>query len=165
MALAEEGFDSMTAVARLEEANMPPTVKTGHKKVILFQVEKLSKPHMASISLDDYKIIRELGRGAQGTTLLVHQRVDGTPFAIKRIDAPDLEAQNRGLDEANQMQHLRDDLLVSLHRCFLTQDGGRFQVCRSTFLNQRLLQLPYLAHFPFPVYTHAYTPNVTPLEP
>ena len=47
---------------------------------------------------------------------------------MKQINALDLEAANRGLEEASQMQRLRHERLVRLYRTFLTSKMGCFQV-------------------------------------
>ena len=84
---------------------------------------------------DNFEILRLLGSGGQGETVLARQRSSGAQVAIKRIKADSFHAANRALEEANQMQRLRHELLVELRRVFLSPlEFGRFQVSCVTYV-------------------------------
>lgn len=56
--------------------------------------------------MDDYRVIRKLGQGGQGTTLQVQRRVDGLGFVCKQVVCESIGAANYALKEAKTLQRL-----------------------------------------------------------
>ncbi len=80
--------------------------------------------------LDEFRLIRPLGKGGMGMVYLAHDTVLDRQVAIKVIDArePDAASRERFLTEARAIARLSHPNVVSIYRVGATSDGRPYLV-------------------------------------
>ena len=80
--------------------------------------------------LDEFRLVRPLGRGGMGLVYLAHDTVLDRAVAIKLIGAhdPDATARDRFLTEARAIARLSHPNVVSIYRVGTTSDGRPYLV-------------------------------------
>src|SRR5688500_15555993 len=96
--------------------------------------------------LDEFQIVRPLGRGGMGEVFLGHDTVLDRAAAIKLIGSrtPDLASRERFLREARAIARLSHPNVVTIFRVGTTADGRPFLV-------QELIRGTSLDHLARPV--------------
>lgn len=69
--------------------------------------------------MDQYYIIRILGRGSEGNVILAQHKTTHDYYAIKRMEWHTLDEANLHLQEANRMKRLNHRNIVQYKRVFL----------------------------------------------
>ncbi|HEY5936487.1 MAG TPA: serine/threonine-protein kinase, partial [Kofleriaceae bacterium] len=67
-------------------------------------------------SLDEYRLVRLLGRGAMGQVYLAHDQLLDRPVAVKFVRAGDSAARARAFDEARAIARLQHPNVVAIYR-------------------------------------------------
>ena len=71
--------------------------------------------------MGEYELVRLLGRGSFGKTVLARHRASGEQVAIKQILTAGVDAASKALQEAHTMMDLRHPQLVQAKVAFLQQ--------------------------------------------
>lgn len=104
---------------------------------------------MAAVGdLDEFQLIRPLGRGGMGEVYLGHDTVLERPVAIKLIGArdPDTSSRERFLTEARAIARLSHPNVVAIYRVGTTRDGRPYlvqELIRGTSLDHAERPMPW----------------------
>jgi serine/threonine protein kinase/formylglycine-generating enzyme required for sulfatase activity len=98
--------------------------------------------------LDEFRLVRPLGKGGMGAVYLGHDTVLDRMVAIKLIGArdPDARSRERFLVEARAVARLSHPNVVTIHRVGTTSDGRPYlvqELIRGTSLDRAALPLPW----------------------
>ncbi|KAK2150896.1 hypothetical protein LSH36_383g00000 [Paralvinella palmiformis] len=72
--------------------------------------------------MDNYKIIQKLGKGAQGSALLVENKANGTRVVLKKIECNDENDANKAFKEALALKKLEHDCICVFKEMFVHWD-------------------------------------------
>lgn len=80
--------------------------------------------------MDNYYIIRHLGRGSEGSVILAEHKKTQEQVAIKRVEFSSIEDANDKLNEANQLKQLNHRHIIKFKEMFLNKYSADTQfVC------------------------------------
>ena len=71
--------------------------------------------------MEDFRVVRKLGKGGQGTTLQVQRKVDGLSFVVKQVVCESIVAANQALKEAKTLQRLEHTNICRYEDVFLDE--------------------------------------------
>ena len=87
-------------------------------------MEKVKKE--SSNHLNDYKLIKIIGKGSYGEVYLVRKISDGTLYALKIINSFLLQKEKKEYHvfvEKDMLVYLRNPYIIKLERCFRDSVG------------------------------------------
>jgi NIMA (never in mitosis gene a)-related kinase len=74
------------------------------------------------MDLDQYRLVKQLGQGGQGSTIQIKRKTDGKDFAAKKLLCRSIQDANVALQEAKMLQSLHHPGIVRYEDFFLHQE-------------------------------------------
>ncbi|CAD5115316.1 unnamed protein product [Dimorphilus gyrociliatus] len=81
--------------------------------------------------MDDYRIIKKLGRGAQGRVQLAEHKLEGKKYVLKKIECKDENEANKAFREAQHLKKLSNTYICAYKEMFVywDKDDSSMYVC------------------------------------
>jgi len=79
--------------------------------------------------MEDYTVLRKLGQGGQGATMLVKHVAGSETMVLKQCKCENLKEANSALKEAKVLQRLTHLSIVRYHDVFLAEKGQYLIIC------------------------------------
>jgi serine/threonine protein kinase/formylglycine-generating enzyme required for sulfatase activity len=87
-----------------------------------------SQPVTALTDIEEFRLVRMLGRGGMGTVYLAHDSILDRPVALKIVTGVSQDSRLRFLTEARAIARLHHPNVVAIHRAGTTADGEPYLI-------------------------------------